>query len=83
MKLPFIIVFCRGEKYFFRYTPGYEDELIEVLVDFAMDERLAFGWPEVRAIMRHFGFVKPGSRRVRRRSPANCRLPVSEALRTL
>lgn len=60
MKLPFIIVFCRGEKYFFRYTPGYEDELIEVLVDFAMDERLAFGWPEVRSIMRHFGFVKPG-----------------------
>jgi len=58
MKLPFIVVFCHGEKYFFRYTPGHEDELIAVLVDFAMDERLSFGWPEVRSIMRHFGFIK-------------------------
>ena len=58
MKLPFIIVFCHGEKYFFRYKPGQEDELIAVLIDYAMDERLTFGWPEVRSIMRHFGFLK-------------------------
>jgi len=58
MKLPFIIVFCHGEKYFFRYKPGQEDEVVAVLIDYAMDERLTFGWPEVRSIMRHFGFIK-------------------------
>jgi len=58
MKMPFIIVFCHGEKYFFRYRPGQEDELIAALIDYAIDERLTFGWPEVRSIMRHFGFIK-------------------------
>ena len=72
VKLPFIIVFCHGEKYFFRYTPGHEDELISVLVDFAMDERLSFGWPEVRSIMRHFGFMKSGEDQPQQDEQAPC-----------
>jgi len=70
MKLPFIVVFCHGEKYFFRYKPGHEDEVVAVLIDYAMDERLGFGWPEVRSIMRHFGFLKSDTGKKHNEKPA-------------
>jgi len=58
MKLPFIIVFCGNEKYVFYYTPGNEDELVCLMIDYAMNPRHALGWGEVRSVMRHLGLLK-------------------------
>lgn len=58
MKLPFIVIFCGNEKYIFYYSPGKEDELVCQMIVYAMDERHAMGWPEVRSVMRHFSLLK-------------------------
>ena len=58
MKLPFIVIFCGNEKYIFYYSPGKEDELVCQMIDYAMDERHALGWADVRSVMRHFNLLK-------------------------
>ena len=62
MKVPFIVVFCKGEKYLFYYKRGREDDLICTMIDYALDERMTFGWPEVRSIVRHFGLLGPSKK---------------------
>jgi len=58
MKIPFIVIFCGNEKYIFYYSPGKEDELVCKMIDYAMDERHAMTWSEVRSVMQHFGLLK-------------------------
>jgi len=58
MKIPFIVVFCGNEKYIFYYSHGKEEELVCRMIDYAMDDKHALGWPEVRSVMRHFGLLK-------------------------
>ena len=54
---PFIIVMCKGERYIFCYEQGKEDDLMALLIDYALDDQFSFGWPEVRSILRHLGFI--------------------------
>ena len=61
MKIPFIVIFCGNEKYIFYYSPGKEDELVCRMIDYAMDDRHAMGWEEVRSVMHHFRLLKTGT----------------------
>ena len=54
---PFIIVVCKGERYIFCYEQGREDDLMAMLIDYALDETYNFGWAEVRSILRHLGLI--------------------------
>ena len=59
VKIPFIVVFCGDEKYLFYYTPGKEEDVVCAMIDYALDDRHKFGWPEVRSIVKHLGLLKP------------------------
>jgi len=61
VKIPFIVIFCGNEKYIFYYSPGKEDELVCRMIDYAMDDRHAMGWEEVRSVMHHFRLLKTGT----------------------
>ena len=58
MKLPFIVVVCEDEKYVFYYEKGNEDELVCRMIEYALDERHALGWGEVRSVMEHLGLTE-------------------------
>jgi len=60
-RTPFIVVFVGTHRYCFVYAKGKEEELISAMIEYAMDDRFNFGWPELRSITSHMQTQKAGS----------------------
>ena len=60
-RTPFIVVFCGKHRYCFVYKKGKEEELISAMIQYAMDDRFNFGWPELRSITTHMQTQEAGS----------------------
>jgi len=50
---PFIVVFVGRHRYCFVYQKGREEELIQAMIEYAMDERFNFSWAELKSITSH------------------------------
>ena len=50
---PFMVVFVGRHRYCFVYQKGREEELIQTMIEYAIDERYNFSWAELKSITSH------------------------------
>ena len=66
IQVPFVLVCKEKHYYLVSYGNGGSEEpeeLVRLIVKWARDERLNFGFPEVRVIMKQLGLLKETKRR--------------------